>query len=396
MVAAALLGSSLLWAGCSSVDVLVGASLAWLPAWLRPADLALRRQRRRREMPVMLALALVVPPAATAPAVIALEAPWPLAELLLGGAYLFAWMFALRMLREVAEAAARRWCRNRGVATPLAASAVVALGGPLLLASLQIHRIKVAQPVPANSGAPLTLRCADGVELAATFRAQAEPALAVVLCHGVGANRANVAPHAALLHRLGCHVLSFDFRGHGESGGHTVTFGAHETRDVAAAVAWLRGRADVRGVALVGISMGGATVLLAGAELQVAGVFAESAFAELREMSVARLRGVPWLADALATAIGWAARAQPGVDIDAIAPRRTIVRIRPDCPVVLLHAGDDQVVPLAQGQALAAERRIDLEVFADAAHGLCMATDPLRYRGLLRQFLASALRTPGG
>ena len=65
-------------------------------------------------------------------------------------------------------------------------------------------------------------------------------------------------------------VLLFDFRGHGESDGHTVRFGAGERRDVLAAVAYLRERrpGQARQVVGLGVSMGAATLTLAAAEVR--------------------------------------------------------------------------------------------------------------------------------
>ena len=58
------------------------------------------------------------------------------------------------------------------------------------------------------------------------------------------------------------HVLQFDFRGHGASDPAGTTLGTAERQDVAAAVRLLQGR-GLGPIALYGISMGGATAVLA-------------------------------------------------------------------------------------------------------------------------------------
>jgi alpha-beta hydrolase superfamily lysophospholipase len=55
----------------------------------------------------------------------------------------------------------------------------------------------------------------------------------VVICHGAGANRGNFIDFLSVFHTRGYNSLIFDARGHGDSDGHTCTFGLYETRDVA-------------------------------------------------------------------------------------------------------------------------------------------------------------------
>ncbi|MFJ1669273.1 alpha/beta hydrolase [Streptomyces bottropensis] len=84
--------------------------------------------------------------------------------------------------------------------------------------------------------------------------------LAVVVAHGFtgDADRPHVRRVVAALTRYGS-VVTFSFRGHGRSGGHS-TVGDREVLDLAAAVRWARELGHER-VATVGFSMGGSVVL---------------------------------------------------------------------------------------------------------------------------------------
>src|SRR5262249_50319738 len=96
---------------------------------------------------------------------------------------------------------------------------------------------------------------------------------------------AELLPHAAYLHEAGYHVLLFDFRGRGQSGGGAVTLGAREPLDVRGAVAYLQARPDVDAdhIAVQGVSLGAAAgILAAAADPRIAAVVAESAFSGLR------------------------------------------------------------------------------------------------------------------
>ena len=69
---------------------------------------------------------------------------------------------------------------------------------------------------------------------------------------------------------LAANVLLFDFRGHGDSDGHTVSLGRHERLDVLAAVHYLRPqRAEQARMAMgLGISMGASALTHAAAEIE--------------------------------------------------------------------------------------------------------------------------------
>jgi len=62
----------------------------------------------------------------------------------------------------------------------------------------------------------------------------------VLIAHGLNANKENFLGAAQTIYLMGYDVFIFDFRAHGESGGHTVTFGIKESQDVKAAYDWIK------------------------------------------------------------------------------------------------------------------------------------------------------------
>ena len=106
----------------------------------------------------------------------------------------------------------------------------------------------------------VALQTEDGVTLQAWYRAPTN-GVAIVLLHGAGGSRENVRPYAQMLAQRGYGVLAVDLRGHGESGGQTNRLGWQGTRDVGAAVNFLAGRAEVRAIGGLGLSMGGEVLL---------------------------------------------------------------------------------------------------------------------------------------
>ena len=114
----------------------------------------------------------------------------------------------------------------------------------------------------------------DGVALAGTlYLPDAAPPAggwpAVMLFHGLGQTRANVASIAeSFLANQGYAVLAYDARGHGASGGLVSLDGPREMADLRAAFQWLKARTDVSDtqIGAMGFSLGGGAVLRAAVE----------------------------------------------------------------------------------------------------------------------------------
>jgi len=132
------------------------------------------------------------------------------------------------------------------------------------------------------------LRAADGVRIEAVYEPCAGTRVpgkrdgtddagpdAIVLAHGFSGSvdRPALRRAARVFAQYGA-VITFSFRGHGRSGGHS-TVGDREVLDLAAAVRWARSLGHVR-VTTVGFSMGGSVVVRHGALYRPYGAFADA------------------------------------------------------------------------------------------------------------------------
>lgn len=113
---------------------------------------------------------------------------------------------------------------------------------------------------------------------------------AVVLMHGVRADRTSMSARARFLNAAGYGVLLFDFQAHGESPGSRITFGHLEGRDARAAVRLVRERMPGERVGVVGVSMGGAAALLAEPPLGADALVLEMVYPTLEEAVADRLK----------------------------------------------------------------------------------------------------------
>jgi uncharacterized protein len=155
----------------------------------------------------------------------------------------------------------------------LLAAAIVVLSLPVLAAGAAYHAGTLASdPAPAAIGAApadlpgesVTFPSASGSRLSGWLVAGQPRAGAVLLLHGIHANRLQMLERARLLHGRGLTVLLFDFQAHGESPGQRITFDHLEALDARAAFDFLRRRAIAERIGVIGVSLGGAAAVLGG------------------------------------------------------------------------------------------------------------------------------------
>jgi dipeptidyl aminopeptidase/acylaminoacyl peptidase len=197
------------------------------------------------------------------------------------------------------------------------------------------------------------LTARDGIRLHSWLFRSPNATASVIMLHGHGGNKHTTLPLAQILYPA-YNVLLLDHRGHGESGGMRTTIGYEERLDVHAAVDVLVGR-GLGPVGIFGMSMGGATSILAAAEderIQV--VVADSPYARLRwaVQQSANLRGYP---PALTPAIAYlgclATALHLRYPMEAFDPVEAIERIAPR-PLLLMHGTEDEIIPVANAHAL--------------------------------------------
>ena len=205
---------------------------------------------------------------------------------------------AYRMVSSLPAAPAIRasrltlWLRRATVAILLAAvlllTSVIGAGFYLSAPSPA-----VVGPQPPDLGAEaVTIASPSGSELKGWYIAGRPGGGAVVLLHGVNANRLAMLRRARLFKAEGFSVLLFDFQAHGESPGTRITFGWREGLDAAAAVAFVRERLPGERIGAVGSSLGGAAAVLGRKPLAVDALVLESVYSEIGTAIANRIRVV--------------------------------------------------------------------------------------------------------
>ena len=195
---------------------------------------------------------------------------------------------------------------------------------------------------------------------------------------------------------MGHNMLMLEHRGHCGSEGHVITFGILERYDVASWVDYAVERfGPETKIMLYGVSMGGATVLMA-SDLpfpeNVKGIIADCPYAKAADIiaEVGKAQHFPAPVTKVLAAIG--ARLFGGFnlfDTDAIqAVKKTKL------PILILHGDDDRFVPCEMSLAVrdANPRLVTHYLISTAAHGIAYLVDTPFYQEKVYTFVQQCLK----
>ncbi len=245
---------------------------------------------------------------------------------------------------------ARRWAL-RIVRTAL----LVYLGVLLVLFELQDHLIFPGSATQGQRDAMvagseglqlLSLRSPDGVPIAAIFGKALQPDGAefagasdrptVVFLYGNGACMAYCTDIFQIIRKLGVNVIIPDFEGYGMSGGKPSEKGCYAAANAAYDYLLSRGDVNPKKIVAMGWSLGGAAAIDLASRRPVMGIVTISAFTNLADMARQIVRWFP-------TSFILKYR------FDNV---RKLAGI--DCPILIVHGTEDELVPFAMAPKLAA------------------------------------------
>lgn len=188
-------------------------------------------------------------------------------------------------------------------------------------------------------------------------------------------------------------VLLVDQRAHGKSSGHVITFGVKERIDVLSWIDFVKSRFgdDVK-IALEGISMGAATVLMASNQNMpnVKAIFADCPYSSPKEiiLKVARSMKLPDFVSIPLLSFGAFIYGHFRWNSSSAVESVKNTKI----PILIIHGRADRYVPIEMSRKIKeANPNIILEEFDDAAHGMSYLVDMDRYKHLVREFMEANL-----
>lgn len=221
-------------------------------------------------------------------------------------------------------------------------------------------------------------RAADGTRLHGWFVRAADPTATVVYFHGNGGNLSSVGWVARHLSARGFNVMLFDYRGYGRSEG-----AAADERgifaDADAAYDYVVRERGVRPERLIlyGQSLGTAAAADVASRKPCGAVILESGLSSASDMAGIV---VPWLP-----------RAFHRLARNRFESARKLAEVK--CPVLVAHGGRDEVIPVAQGEALhrAAREPKGLIIVPAAGHNNLVALGGENYLNAVAKFIRDAI-----
>lgn len=205
-----------------------------------------------------------------------------------------------------------------------------------------------------------------------------------------GTPRRDFSGGALMAMELGKNVLCIDQRAHGKSEGHSITFGRKEQHDV---LEWIKFAQEKWGksikITIVGISMGGATVLMASDKIDPSiKVIADCPYSREKDVikySMKKLGFPPvifWPIGYLAALVFCHASLKD----DA---RENVSRSK--SKILIIHGTGDHIVPHEMSERVypGNEDHVQYEKFEGAEHALSYLNQPERYTKIIKQFVES-------
>jgi alpha-beta hydrolase superfamily lysophospholipase len=212
----------------------------------------------------------------------------------------------------------------------------------------------------------------------------------VILCHGAGANRSQLATEGRALVAAGFGVLLFDWPGQGESGG-AIRWNEGERVALRAAISWLLARpeADSLRLGAYGFSMGGYTLSQVAAEdTRIEAVVLAGTPSDQRQQVRFQYRRLGPLAQWPALfALG-----RGGMQVDVRKPIDEVKKIDQRPILTIAGSADDLVAPSMAGDLARAASQPDAVYLVEgASHGNYYAVAGTPYLERVVSFFRRAL-----
>lgn len=238
-----------------------------------------------------------------------------------------------------------------------------------------------------------------GIVLAGSYwPGSREDAPALLLLHGNGGNRNDVAGTAAWLDAHGFRVLAIDMRGSGESSPASKSFGLFEARDASAAFDWLKSRNPSAKIGVIGFSLGGAAALLGDdGPLPADALVLESVYPDIRTAIFNRISAHSGIVPAyvIEPLLSFQSLPRFGVWPSRISPIDALRRVR--TPVMLVGGGADIYTPPMETQAMfdSVHRNGEIWLLDGLTHDQVVQSDNPAFRQRLLAFLNKYLGQSG-
>lgn len=194
----------------------------------------------------------------------------------------------------------------------------------------------------------------------------------------------------------GYNCLIIDHRSHGKSQGTTISFGIKERKDVVSWCNYLTKRfGEQTLIAISGVSMGGATVLMASDLVlpkNVIGIWADCPYSSPKDIILKVVKDMRLPPNLLWPFIWLGASIFGGVNITETSAEKALQKVK--IPTFIIHGESDKLVPVEMSKKLADinPSLITVKTIANAGHGMSFIVDNLNYLDLEDEFWKTCIK----
>lgn len=210
-----------------------------------------------------------------------------------------------------------------------------------------------------------------------------------ILCHGYrGTGYRDFCGGAKEAIELGYNVILIDHRAHGLSEGHSITFGVRESKDLSSWIDYAKERFGQNiALVLIGISMGGATVLMTADKINNAKIIADCPFTSPKIMLKETVRALKLPVSIMYPLINLSSIIYAHTNLNKVSAFNSIKNTTNK--ILIIHGDADSIVPnwISNDLFKAYPDKIQYEIFKGAEHGMSYLLDTPRYQRIIKEFL---------
>lgn len=232
----------------------------------------------------------------------------------------------------------------------------------------------------------------DGTMLSARYYHIDDNAPIQIQCHGYkGTAYRDMCGGNKLAREAKFNTLVIDQRAHGQSKGHTITFGINESKDCLSWINYINDRfKNKNDIVLVGVSMGASTVLLTSQyELpsNVKGIIADCPFSSPKDIIKKVIKDMKLPVKLIYPFLHLGAKIFGRFDMN----EGNIAKVIKNCkiPVLLIHGTNDELVPCEMSRLIYENNKEYVDIFTveKAKHGLSFIVDINKYIEVVTSFI---------
>ena len=234
----------------------------------------------------------------------------------------------------------------------------------------------------------VTLKTSDNIKLKGWFiPSKKKTNSTIIVAHGYPFDKGNVLVFAEFLHEK-YNLFYFDFRYFGESQGRFTSIGLHETKDLQAAIDYLKSK-DQKNIGAIGFSLG-ASVTLMNENLNAR--VADSAYANLDMMIERVYRPLFFMKYPFIYLTKFYAKLFLKIDSSKVSPLKHVRKST--VPTLFIHGNKDDQIDVENSKLLfkEANKPKELWIIEDANHGQSYFIEKQEYEKRVLEFFEKYLK----